>query len=718
MKQVLQDRSGATVVRSVPSPPCPAGGVLVRNEFSVISTGTERARLELSRKSLVGKALERPDLVRQVLKRAQTEGLRSTSSAVRRQLKTETAVGYSSAGTVIEVGRRVPGLNVGDRVACCGGGHANHAEVVAMPRNMVARVPEAVPMASAAMTTIAAIALHGIRLGAVEVGQRVAVIGCGLVGQLACRLLTASGAEVFALDVEQSRIDQATAAGADHGLVSSQSVAEQIRNLTGGLGVDVVFVTAAATTNSPLLTATAIARDRGAVVLIGAVPVDLPRTELYEKELLLRVSRSYGPGRYDREFEERGLDYPIAYVRWTEQRNMEAVLDLQARSRLTLVDLIEEVIPVDEAARAYSLIEAPTAQRPVGAIVLSYPAESAAAAMITPPVPAAPTRVAKGGTVRVGLIGPGSFASRVLVPAFIAAGAGLEIVGGGSGQSAEAARRELGFSRVAENEDGVIFDEAVDAVVIGTRHGTHASLAERALDAGKNVFCEKPLALSEDELGSVLAAAGSAAGQLMVGFNRRYSPLMTTLRDFLTKQPLPLTAAYRVSAGRIDKNSWVHDLEQGGGRAIGEACHFVDTLRFLVGSPITGVHAFGYGQPDAPAQARDNLVISLSFADGSASTIIYSAAGSSQLPKERLEVFQGGRTAVLDDYRALELYGPDGRQTIKTRNQEKGHREEVASFIAGIRTGTVRMPLPEIANVSLASIAIVESMVTGQAVTL
>jgi predicted dehydrogenase len=330
---------------------------------------------------------------------------------------------------------------------------------------------------------------------------------------------------------------------------------------------------------------------------------------------------------------------------------------------------------------------------------------------------AGPARLAEGA-LRVGLIGPGSFASRVLVPAFIAAGARLEIVGGGSGQSAEAASRGLGFARIAADEDDVINDPAVDAVVIATRHGTHAYLAKRALDAGKHVFCEKPLALSEAELEAVLAAAGSAHGQLLVGFNRRYSPLITQLRDFLAEQDVPLTAAYRVSAGQIEQGSWVHDLDQGGGRAIGEACHFVDTLRFLVGKPVTAIHAIGYGQPGAPVQARDNLVISLSFADGSAGTIIYSAAGSAHLPKERLEVFRGARTAVLDDYRALELYGPLGRRTVKTRSQEKGHREEAASFIAGIRGGTVSMSLDEIANVSRASIAIAESVATGRPVAL
>lgn len=716
MKQVLQNRSGATVVRTVPQPPCPRGGVLVRNEYSVISAGTERARLELSQKSLVAKAMERPDLVRQVIKRAQTEGIVSTTRAVQRQLDTETPVGYSSAGVVVEVGTAVSGVNVGDRVACCGAGYANHAEIVAIPRNMIAVVPPSVPMRSAAMTTLGAIALHGIRLADVQVGHRVAVIGCGLIGQMVCRLLTAAGAAVFALDVDQARVDRALAAGADRGVTVGTSMQDLIKQWTHGVGVDVAIVTAAATSNSPLVMATHIMRDRGSVVLIGSVPIDMPRAELYDKELQFRVSRSYGPGRYDADYEERGLDYPIAYVRWTEQRNMEAVLDLQARGRLQMEDLIDHVIPVDEAARAYALLSAPADQRPSGAILLTYPATETATA---PVVRVQPARTAPRleGQLRMGLIGPGGFARRVLIPAFAAAGVRFELVGGGTGASAEAASRQLGFARVAAGEEAVTADPGVDLVVIATRHENHARLAQRALENGKHVFCEKPLALTADELERVLQAAADAPGQLMVGFNRRFAPLTLEIAHFLQPNDVPLTAAYRVSAGRIDPTNWVHDLDQGGGRAIGEACHFVDTLRFLVGKPVTQVHAIGYGEPGLPTQARDNVVVSLSFVDGSAATIIYSAAGSNQVSKERLEVFRGSRTAILDDFKSAELFSSNSKKVIGSKSQDKGHRSEVTSFLGAITSGSPAISLEEIANVSRATLAIVQSLATGEPVT-
>ena len=712
MRQVLQNASGLTVVREVPAPPCPAGSVLVRNQFSVISAGTERARLELSRKSYVGKALMRPDLVRQVLDRARREGIRSTGQAVRRQLSSESAVGYSSAGYIVRVGTQTRGLSVGDRVACCGGGHANHAEVVSMPQNLVAKVPDGVAMEAAAMTTIASIALHAIRLGAVEVGHRVAVVGCGLVGQIACRLLSAAGAETYALDVDRSRIDHAIAGGAEHGLTADAAGVEGILAATRGIGVDTVLVTAAATSSEPLELAAKIARDRGVIVLVGAVPIEFARAPLYDKELSFRVSRSYGPGRYDHEYEERGLDYPIGYVRWTEQRNMEAVLDLQSRGKLNLRELIEDIIPVADAARAYDRLVSSVGTRPVGAIVISYPEETPA----PPPVVASPDgrNVSTGSAIRIALIGPGSFANRVLVPAFAQAGVKLAVVGGGHGPSAETAARQLGFERIAESEEAILEDADVDAVLIATRHASHAELTRRSLEAGKHVFCEKPLALTDGELDEVVLAAGSSRGQLMVGFNRRYSPFLRALREFLDNDDRPLTAVYRVSAGPIDRNSWVHDPASGGGRAIGEVCHFIDTLRFLAGSDVTQVHAVGHGDPSLPLQAFDNLCINLAFANRSTASIVYVADGSSGLPKERLEAFRGDRTGILDDFRRLDLYRSGRKKTTKSRNQEKGHREEAQAFIDSIKDGRVAMPLSEIANVSRASIAIVDSLASGQ----
>jgi predicted dehydrogenase len=699
--------------------------VLVHNLYSVISSGTERSRVALSKKSTLAKARERPDLVRDVVDRALREGILATHENVKRKLREETPVGYSSAGLVLEVGRAVTGIEPGNVVACAGAGHANHAEVVSVPRNLCARVPEGVSPLAASFATIAAIALHGVRLAEVSIGERVAVVGCGLVGQLACRLLRAAGAEVFAFDIDPDRVEQARTGGADHPLLSGRSAGYEVSRLTDGVGLDRALVTAAASSSEPLRFAGELLRDRGTLVLVGDVPVELPRSLLYDKELAFRVSRSYGPGRYDRDYEERGLDYPIGYVRWTEGRNLEAVLSLLARGLLSVDDLVEEVVPVEEAVRVYERLVGNADERPRGAVVLSYP-QPAAEQPADVPLRFAPTgNGMRGkalpqaeGELRLGLVGPGSFAGKVIVPAFRNAGALLELVGGGGGPSAEAATRSLGFARSAATGEAVVSDPAVDAVAICTRHGSHAALARQALLAGKHVFCEKPLALTREELESVLEVAADSASVLAVGFNRRFSPFLREAREFLAAGPGGLVATYRVSAGRVASDHWVHDLEEGGGRALGEVCHFVDSLVFLAGSPVVEVYATGHGAHGAPIATRDNLALTLRFAGGSVGQILYSAEGASRIPKERLEAFAGSRTAILDDYRSLELSDGRKRSRRKQRTQDKGHDAEIAAFVASTRGGEPAVPVSEIANVSLASIAVVESLQRGVPVSL
>ena len=718
-----------TVVRDVPTPRCPPGGVLVENAFSAISSGTERARVQLAQKPLIAKARARPDLVRQVIERARRDGVVATMRAVQQRLSEEIGVGYSSAGRVVEVGEHARGVRPGDRVACAGG-TANHAELVAVPANLCVPVPDGVPLESAAITTIAAIAMHGIRLADARVGSRVAVIGCGLVGQIALRLLRAAGAETFALDIDAGRVAQARSGGADHAFAIDGSTAGRIAALTGSLGVDEVLVTAAAPSNEPLLLGASIARERGSLVLVGAVPISFPRAPLYDKELRFRVSRSYGPGRYDPEYEERGLDYPIGYVRWTEKRNMEAVLHLQARGLVSLSDLVE-VVPVQDAPHAYARLTG--GPQPRGAIVLAYGGGDG------PGRNGRPLTVASNGAVRararsadtaleetasgspqvgVGLIGPGSFARRVLIPALQAAGAALVAVGGGSGPSAEAAVRNGAFRRTAVDAAAVIADPEVDAVVICTRHASHAQLVAEALGAGKHVFCEKPLALAGDELEAVVQAAASAPGTLQVGFNRRFSPLVREMRSFLGAPGTPMTLTYRVSAGTIPEEHWVQDLAQGGGRALGEVCHFVDSVAFLADSPVTEVHATGHGPDCRPVQAYDNLVVNMRFANSGVASVVYVADGSPRVSKERIEGFCGSRTAVLDDYTRLDRFESARHQTRRLRSQDKGHGAEMLAFIEAVRTGRPAVELGELANVSLATMAIVESLRTGRMVRL
>ncbi len=710
MKQVLLVR-GSARVREVPPPSCAPGEVLVRNTFSVISSGTERSSGEQARSSPLRRALDRPDLAREIARKAAQNGIKNTWESVQHRLGEPRAMGYSSAGRVIEVGAAVTGLEPGQLVACAGAGHANHAELVAVPRNLCARVPPGVELETAALTTIAAVALHGIRLADVRVGDRAAVIGCGLIGQITCRLLRAAGSEVFALDIDKARVD---AADADHGTVIGPKSAPQVIAAAAGIGVDHVLVTAASSSNDPLLLATEIARDRAEVVVVGDVPIEVPRAPLFSKELSLRVSRSYGPGRYDSDYELHGVDYPVGYVRWTQQRNMECILDLQARGRLTLADLIADIVDVDQAPDAYVRLSGPPEERPRGAIVISYP-ERGDNSTLTVTGPSAGNGAAAhhkrpvAGAPRIGLIGPGGFASSVIVPAFAAAGAELALVGGGSGPSAVVAGDRFGFTRVAESPEAVITDPDVDAVVICTRHATHADLVTRALRAGKHVFCEKPLALSLEELEMVVGAAQSAPGILAVGFNRRFAPLALRLREYLADGGGPVTITYRVSAGAMPAGHWVHDLEQGGGRILGEVCHFIDTLTFLAGAPVTEVHASGVSLNTRPTQAQDNVAVTLRHESGSLGTIVYVPYSADGIGKERVEAFGLAGVGVLDDYRVLELHGSETHR-VNNRQQDKGHREEVAAFLDGVRSGRPPVALSEVVNVSVATLAVVESI--------
>jgi predicted dehydrogenase len=685
----------------------------------VISSGTERSRVLSAQKSLFERARERPDLVKAVAQKAISEGFSSTRRAVQQKLSEGNPVGYSSAGTVLEVGAAVAGFAPDDRVACAGAGHANHAEIVSVPANLCVRVPDDVPLETASLSAVAAIALHSVRLGGITIGDRVAVVGCGLVGQIVCRLLRCAGAEIVALDVDEGRLEDARRSGAHHALLSRPGAEREVLEATRGIGVDCSIVAAATSSNQPLLLAANVARDRGALVIVGDVPVDLPREPLYRKELVLRVSRSYGPGRYDLDYEERGLDYPIGYVRWTEKRNMECVLDLQARRELDLSDLVDAVFSVDAAAEAYDRLAADAESRPRGALLLSYPDDreppfSTGRTTAGSPKPA----LGRLGTepVRVGLIGPGQFARSVIIPNLVAAGATLETVGGGAGPSADAVARQFGFARVAGGEREIIDDGDVDAVVICARHGSHAALATAALEAGKHVFCEKPLALSVDELSQVMEAAEQAVTVLAVGFNRRFSPLLQELRTSVAGGDSPLTMTYRVAAGHLPAEHWTNDLEQGGGRILGEACHFVDSLRYLCGADVTQVHAVSRDD-DKPIQARDNVIAALSFADGSIGTIVYAADVGPGVPKERIEAHSRTSSGAIDDFRDLQLY-PASPTKRRGRGQEKGHRQELEAFIAAVRSGSPPVPLAEVENVSMATLAIVESLRTGKPVRL
>ena len=709
MRQVAQrPRHGRITVVDAPLPALRPGWLLVANRASLISAGTERTKIELGAKNLAQKARARPDLLRKVVDRARTEGIGSALAAAKDRLDALTPLGYSSAGTVLRVGKGVEGIAAGDRVACGGGGFATHAEVVAVPRNLVAAVPDGVPLESAAYATVGAIALHGVRRAEAQLGERVGVIGLGLVGQLAVRILAAAGCTVIGIDLDPNAVELAASVGATAFERARDGLATSVLDATDGLGLDSVLVCAATTSADPVRLASELARDRGRVVIVGDVPIEADRALFYEKELELRLSRSYGPGRYDRDYEERGRDLPPAYVRWTEQRNMQAFLDLVASGAVDPSPLTTHRFPVDEAERAYALLtEDQGGERPFG-ILLEYAYEERSAA----PGPRS-VRPRGAGTARIGLIGAGSFARGTLLPALRDAGAELAAVASGGGLTAIDVATRFGFERAADSADDIFADDSIDAVVIATRHASHARLTASALRAGKAVLVEKPLAIDGDGLAEVEQALGPES-LLMVGFNRRFAPLAVQLRAELEAVASPILLA-RANAGPLPADHWTHDPEDGGGRLIGEGCHFVDLLSYLAGAPAVVVHALAVPHPQRPLECSDEVVATLRFASGAVGTLVYSGGGDPHLPKERVEALGGGLAAVLDDFRRLELHRGGKRRVTKQR-QDKGHNAEVAHFLAAVRGEADAPEVDTYLDSTRATLALVESLRDGSAV--
>ncbi|MCA1823995.1 MAG: bi-domain-containing oxidoreductase [Mycobacteriales bacterium] len=669
MKQVVQPIAGGPVtVLDVPRPTVSPTEVLVRTVASVISPGTERAVTALAQSSLVSKARARPDLVRQVVKKARAEGIGSTLKTVRARLATDLPLGYSAAGVAVEVGSAVAGVRPGQLVATGGAGKANHAEWQSVPGLLCSVVPEGVAPEDAAFTTIASIALHGLRLAEVGPGSKVVVIGLGLIGQLAARLAMASGCDVAGIDVAAEPLRVARGAGVTTFKEAGEATTKRVLAWSRGRGADAVLLCAAGESSSVAQRTPALCRDRAQVVVVGDVGLEISRTPFYERELSLRFARSYGPGRYERVYEEYGVDYPPGHVRWTEGRNFEAVLDMLAAGRLAVSDLVTHRFPIADAAAAYQLIDA--RREPYLAIALEYPHDQPRRepAVVLRRSPAA---LREPG---VGWIGAGAFSTSVLLPAFQAAGfSNLVGVASASGLSARRMAERSGFAR-ATSADELIEDPDVDVVVVATPHDTHAELTVRALDAGKHVWCEKPLALSLDELDAVDAAWRRSGRTLFVGYNRRWSRAVQMVRDEFSDRSFPLTVVYRVAAGEVPTKHWYHDRRQGG-RLLGEVCHFVDTCAALVGSPVSSAGAVAGGRADEPLLA-DDLAVALAFGDGSVATIGYSSASPRKTAKEHVEVLGGSSVAVIDDYRRVLVDG----ERVLAGVQDKGHAPAVAAF--------------------------------------
>jgi len=712
MKQILQNlRTGKTEAADVPCPAGKPGHLLIRTTVTLVSAGTEKMLVSFGQASLFGKARAQPDKVRQVLDKIRTDGLIPTLDAVFRKLDQPLPLGYCNVGVVIEVGEDVTGFAVGDRVVSNG----KHAEVVNVPRNLCSRIPESVSDEEAAFTVIGAIGLEGIRLLQPTLGEAVVVTGVGLIGLITIQLLRAHGCRVLGIDVDPARLALARELGAETVDLSAGGdpvAAAQV--FSRGRGVDGVIITASTESNEPVHQAALMCRRRGRIVLVGVSGLELARADFYEKELSFQVSCSYGPGRYDSTYEEKGIDYPVGFVRWTEQRNFEAVLDMVADRRVDVRPLISHRFRITEAEAAYELV---AGDAPSLGILLTYQtrAEQSDAVLLNRTVElggAGTTSAARAGRASVGFIGSGNYATAVLIPAFKAAGARLRTVASSAGVSGVHAGRKFGFEATTTDTDRVLADPQVNAVVITTRHETHAGLIIAALKAGKHVFVEKPLALSSEDVDAIAAARATRPDRMvMVGFNRRFAPQVIRMRELLAGMVEPRAFVMTVNAGAIPATHWTQDREIGGGRIVGEACHFIDLLRCLANSPIAGFQASAMGKGTGGTITDDKASITLTFGDGSIGTILYLANGHKSFPKERLEVFASGRILQLDNFRRLRGYGWTGFRAMNLWRQDKGNKQCAAAFVRAVEQGgPAPIPFDEVLEVSRVTVAVAAAL--------
>jgi predicted dehydrogenase/threonine dehydrogenase-like Zn-dependent dehydrogenase len=708
MKQVLQNmRDGKTLLIEVPIPTPRAGTALIRTAASLVSAGTERMLVEFAEKNLVGKARSRPDLVRQVLDKARREGAIPTLRSALNRLDQPISLGYSSAGTIVALGAEMYGFKVGQRVACAGSGYAVHAEYALVPRNLLAPLPKDVEFEEGAFATLGAIALHGFRLAQPQIGERVAVIGLGLVGLLAAQIAAAAGCSVLGIDIDSKRAALAASLGLR--AVARTKAEKASIAFTSQRGFDVVLICADTSSNDPVELAAIIARDRARIVATGAVGLDLPRKTYYEKELSFINSRAYGPGRYDASYEESGRDYPIGYVRWTEGRNLETIVELMAGGKLKVEPLITHRFPIEKAPEAYALITKKK-KEPFLGVMLTYPETKTRVSENRIASKSLKTENQKTGQVRLGVIGAGNFANAVFLPA-IREARDIDRVGIASsgGLHAQSSARKFGFGYAASSEDAIINDASINTVAILTQHDSHSDLVIRSLRAGKHVFVEKPLAINAKQLAAIEKQLRRSDTLLTVGFNRRFSPLAQTLSAHFSDRSEPLHAHYRVNASHIPLEHWTQDAAGGGGRIIGEACHFIDFIAFLVGAAPVSVSA--QSLPDNGRYREDNVSMTLTFPDGSLGVVDYLANGDRSFSKERVEIFCGGRVAVLDDFRSLELV-QDGKRTVeRLANQDKGWKNEMKAFARAIREGgEPPIPYDQLIGVTKSTFAAVASL--------
>jgi predicted dehydrogenase/threonine dehydrogenase-like Zn-dependent dehydrogenase len=711
MKQLLQNiKNGNTLVEDVPTPTPREGMALVKVSASLVSAGTERMVVEFAEKSYLGKARSRPDLVKQTLDKAKREGVMPTVQAVFNRLDQPMALGYSSAGTIVALGKNMQGFKVGQRVACAGGGYATHAEYNVVPRNLLTPLPKNVDFESAAFTTLGAIALHGFRLAEPQLGENVAVIGLGLLGLLTIQMAAAAGCNVLGIDLDPKRIKLATSLGLE--AVTRPQAESASQAFTANRGFDSVIICADTSSNDPVELAGVIARDRAKVVATGAVGLNIPRKIYYEKEIAFINSRSYGPGRYDSNYEENGNDYPIGYIRWTEGRNFQAVVEMMASYKLQVTSLISHRFPIEDGAKAYEVITGKKKEAFLG-VLLTYGSKEKRemSNKVVFPLFSRPSSL-----VTMGVLGAGLYANATLLPV-IKNNKDFELVGIASsgGLHAQHSGKKFGFQYATSSEDEIINDPKINTVAILTRHDSHAELVVKALKAGKHVFVEKPLAINSKQLSVVSKQLLTTDHCLLTtGFNRRFSPLAQSLHSLLVTRHEPLHAHYRINAGYLPLNHWTQDESLGGGRIIGEACHFIDLISFLVGASPVSVAA--HALPNQGKYREDNVSMTFTFPDGSIGVVDYLANGDKSFPKERLEVFCEGMIAVLDDYVSLTTV-KDGKKKVESMAQDKGWKAEMTAFAAAIQNGgEPPIPYEQLIGVTKSTFAAVESIREKQSI--
>jgi len=679
MKQVIQNfKTGKLFVDEVPRPSISKGMVLVENKYSLISAGTERGTVKVGKASLLGKAKQRPDLVAQVLQNIKKEGLKATVDKVKTKLDSLKALGYSTSGVVMASMDTNGIFKVGDRVACAGQDYASHSEVVAIPQNLMVKIPDNVSFKDASFTTLGAIALQGVRQANPTLGEKICVIGLGLLGQITTQLLKANGCKVFGIDLSPNLIELAKESGAEGALLrSDKNLLTAIENFTNGHGFDKVIITAAAPSNDPIELSAIITRKKGQVIVVGAVKMDIPRDpDFYRKELELKMSCSYGPGRYDVSYEEDGLDYPYAYVRWTEQRNMEAFLDLISQGSLNLKALTTHEFNIEEAEKAYDIVLGKTQEPHIG-IVLKY-GENKDKNKTKYTVATNPIK-----QLNVGVIGAGSFAQSYLIPNVKSFGASLDTVLTSKGITSKNVAQKFSFNSSSTAAKDIFSNDDINTVFIATPHNSHADYVIQSLEAGKNVFVEKPLAMNDDQLEEVKKTYEKTQTQLMVGFNRRFAPVSRAIKKEFENTGEPKVINIRINAGFIPKEHWTQNEHLGGGRIIGEMCHFIDLMQYFTDANPVKVYADCIDTTNVKLKSDDNIAITVKFDDGSIGNLIYLANGDKSLPKELIEVSSGGKTGRIHDFRFGEFH--KGNKVTKLKLSGKGHKQEVYAFLSSLK---------------------------------